>query len=83
MELYADATGCTVVEPAVDDATLLGTAMVAAAAAGLYGTLQAAAIVMQQEGRQRQPNLSRRIALDRDYETFRTMLRQRQVLDAL
>src|SRR6185312_16251901 len=48
MELYADATGCTVVEPATDDATLLGTAMVAATAAGLYGTLNAAAMAMQQ-----------------------------------
>ena len=31
MELYADATGCRVVEPAAPDAVLLGTAMVAAA----------------------------------------------------
>ena len=36
MELYADATGCTVVEPLEDEAVLLGTAMVAATAAGLY-----------------------------------------------
>ena len=28
MELYADATGCSVIEPATQDATLLGVAMV-------------------------------------------------------
>ena len=60
MELYADATGCTVVEPATEDATLLGTAMVAATAAGLYGTLNAAAMAMQQGGTSRRPNPERR-----------------------
>ena len=34
MELYADATGCTVVTPAEEDAVLLGTAIAAATAAG-------------------------------------------------
>ena len=34
MELYADATGCRVIEPA-EDAVLLGAAMTAAVAAGL------------------------------------------------
>ena len=43
MELYADATGCTVIEPAAEDAMLLGTGMVAATAAGLYPSLAAAA----------------------------------------
>jgi ribulose kinase len=83
MELYADATGCTVVEPAVEDATLLGTAMVASAAAGLCGTLQAAAMTMQQEGAKRLPNPARKAALDRDYQIFLTMLEQRQKLDRL
>ena len=41
MELYADATGCTVVAPPEEtDAVLLGTAMVAAAAAGLHPDLR-------------------------------------------
>ena len=39
VELYADTTGCTVVEPAEEDAVLLGTAMAAATAAGLYSGL--------------------------------------------
>ena len=43
MELYADAAGCTVIEPAADDAVLLGTGMVAATAAGFYPSLAEAA----------------------------------------
>jgi ribulose kinase len=81
MELYTDATGCTVVEPEIEDATLLGTAMVASVAAGLSGTLQAAAMTMQQEGSQRKPDPRRRAALDLDYRIFRTMLEQRQLID--
>ena len=44
MELYADATGCTVVEPLADEAVLAGTGMVAATAAGLYPDLNAACV---------------------------------------
>jgi ribulose kinase len=40
IRLYADMTGCTVVQPAGEDAVLLGTAMVAATAAGLFPGLQ-------------------------------------------
>ena len=83
MELYADATGCTVVEPATEDATLLGTAMVAATAAGLYGTLNAASMAMQQGGTSRRPNPDARAGFDRDYRVFLTMLDQRQAIDAI
>ena len=83
MELYADATGCIVVEPATEDATLLGTAMVAATAAGLYGTLNAAAMAMQQGGSSRRPNPDARSAYDRNYRVFLTMLDQRQAVDAI
>ena len=84
MELYADATGCTVVEPQADDAVLLGTAMVAATAgrplprprrrlpghaAGRHGT--------------RRPNPARTARFDRDYRIFLEMHRQRQALDAM
>ncbi|MDP1363047.1 FGGY-family carbohydrate kinase, partial [Klebsiella variicola] len=47
MELYADATGCTVITSAAEDAVLLGTAMVAATAAGLYPDLPAACMAMK------------------------------------
>ena len=59
MELYADATGCTVIEPLTEDSTLLGTGMVAATAAGLYPTLAYACSAMHQGGARREPNPQR------------------------
>jgi FGGY-family pentulose kinase len=83
MELYADATGCSVVEPVLDEAVLLGTAMVAATAAGLYASLPAACVAMQQQGKVRTPNAAARPRFDRDYRVFLEMHRQRQVLEAM
>jgi FGGY-family pentulose kinase len=83
MELYADATGCTVVEPVVDEAVLIGTGMVAATAAGVYPDLNAAGVAMQQRVRTRQPNPAAAKRFDRDYRVFLEMHRQRRVLDAL
>ena len=61
MELYADATGCTVIEPLADEAVLLGTGMVAATAAGLVSRpATRPALAMQQGGRaRRQPGRRR------------------------
>jgi len=82
MELYADATGCTVMEPLADEAVLSGTGMVAATAAGLFPDLGAACLAMRQEGRTRLPNPA--VArFDRDYRIFLEMHRQRQALDAM
>ena len=83
MELYADATFCTVVEPSTPDATLLGMAMVAANAAGLYPTLDQACLAMQQGGTSRAPDPTARTQFDRDYRVFLEMIRQRQVIDGL
>jgi FGGY-family pentulose kinase len=83
MELYADATGCTVIEPDAEDATLLGTATVAATAAGIYPTLNAACVAMHQGGRPRKPDPSARARYDRDYAIFLEMQRQRQLIDAM
>ena len=55
MELYADATGCTVAQAAEDDAVLLGTAMSAATAAGLFPDLPTAAAAMARPGPVTQP----------------------------
>ncbi|RCS21726.1 ribulokinase [Phyllobacterium salinisoli] len=83
MELYADATRCTVIEPQAEDAMLLGTAMVAATAAGLYPDLAAACTGMQKGGLERRPSLEAREALDRDYRIFLEMHRQRAILDRM
>ena len=55
----------------------------AATAAGLYGTLNAAAMAMQQGGTSRRPNPKVRAQFDRDYRVFLAMLEQRQAVDAL
>lgn len=83
MELYADATGCAVIEPLADEAVLLGTGMVAATAAGLFLDLNAACIAMQQGGRTRASNPAASGRFDRDYKIFLEMHRQRQALDAI
>jgi FGGY-family pentulose kinase len=83
MELYADATGCTVVQSSAQDATLLGMAMVAATAAGLYPSLDTACVAMHQPGSARPPAAAARIQFDKDYRIFLEMLRQRQAIDAM
>jgi FGGY-family pentulose kinase len=83
MELYADTTGCTVVQPAEEDAVLLGTAMVAATAAGLYPDLPRAAAAMAREGAVRKPDPARRAGYDRDYRVFLAMHEQRRALDVI
>lgn len=83
MELYADATGCTVIEPLAKDTVLLGTAMVAATAAGLHDGLKKACTAMQQGGKIRQPDPSAYARYERDYKIFLQMHAQRQALDAL
>ena len=83
MELYADAAGCMVIEPAAEDAVLLGSGMVAATAAGLYSNLAEAAGGMEQGGRKRLPNSAVRRRFDHDYAVFLKMHEQRQALDAI
>ena len=83
MELYADATGCTVVEPGCEDAVLLGTGMVAATAAGWFPRLTQACAAMAQPSRVREPNPAGRAQYDKDYRAFLAMHRHRQELDAI
>ncbi len=83
MELYADATGCTVVEPLTEDATLLGTGMVAAYAAGFYPSLAMACASMHQGGARREPDPAARRRFDKDYQIFLEMHRQRQSIDQM
>ena len=83
MELYADATGSTVIEPAAEDAVLLGTAMVAATAAGAFASLTDAAKAMQRGGRRRAPDATARARFDKDYAAFLAMHKHRQELDQI
>jgi ribulose kinase len=83
MALYADATGCTVVTPAEDDAVLLGTGIVAATAAGLHPNLAAAAAAMAREGEVLAPDPAKAERYARDYRVFLTMHEQRRALDAI
>lgn len=81
--LYADATGCRLLEPADGDAVLLGTAMIAAAGAGLFPALSEACAAMRRPARERRPDPAAQAALERDYRIFREMQRHRQALDAM
>jgi FGGY-family pentulose kinase len=83
MELYADATGCKVIEPVSEDATLLGTAMVAAAAACLYPSLTDACAGMYKGGRTREPDPAAAIRFDKDYAVFLAMQRHRAEIDII
>jgi FGGY-family pentulose kinase len=83
MELYADTTGCEVIAPEEEDAVLLGTGIVAAAAAGLHADLPTAAAAMAREGRVVRPDPARRAAYERDWRAFLLMHEQRRALDAV
>jgi FGGY-family pentulose kinase len=83
MELYADAVGCTVVEPVADEAVLTGAAALAATAAGLYPDLRSACAAMRHPGRERRPDPAARTRFDRDYRIFLEMQRHRRVLDGM
>jgi ribulose kinase len=83
MELYADATGCSVIEPATQDATLLGVAMVAATAAGLHPDLPSACSAMAQPGTIRLPDPAAMAQFDRDYRTQLAMQRHRAEIEAI
>lgn len=80
MELYADATGVTVVESEAEDAVLLGSAMIAAKAAGWHVNLEAACRAMRRAERCREPNAAMRARYDRDYAIFLAMHRQQKEL---
>jgi FGGY-family pentulose kinase len=72
--LYADATGCTVVLAREPDAVTLGSAINAAAAAGLHPDLASAGAAMCGEGRRVAPDARARAVHDAGYRRFRDML---------
>lgn len=83
MDLYADATGCTVSIPATEDATLLGTAMAAAMGAGLFRDLPQACAAMSQGGNTRPANPEALARFDRDYQVFLAMQKHRAEIEGM
>jgi FGGY-family pentulose kinase len=83
VELYADAAGVTIVQPHAPDAVLLGSAMLAATAAGLYPDLAAAAMAMDQGGSDHPPDPTATRRYDRDYRIQLEMQRHRQAIQAM
>jgi FGGY-family pentulose kinase len=76
VRLYADATGRRVVLPEQEDGVLLGTATVAAAAAGLHPSLAAAGLAMVRSGRTVDPDPAVRDFFDRRYALFLDLQQQ-------
>lgn len=79
-KLYADATGRRVTIAAGEEAMLLGTAMSAAAAAGMHGTIEAACGAMARTATVIEPDAARAVALERDYRVFLRMQAHRREL---
>ncbi len=83
MELYADVSGRTVLESAAPDPTLLGVAIVAATASGLFEDLASACSSMAQPCTQFVPDPEAQKRLERDYKVQLAMQRHRAELLAL
>jgi FGGY-family pentulose kinase len=82
-QLYADATGCVMHVPDGCDAVLLGSAIHAAACAGVFASTEAAGAAMRFPLRAVYPDPTRPKALPRDHALLRAMMRHRDELAAL
>jgi FGGY-family pentulose kinase/HAD superfamily hydrolase (TIGR01509 family) len=83
MELYADVSGRTLLESTAQDPTLLGVAIVAATAAGLYADIAAACTGMAQPSTSLPPDPEAQSRLERDCRIQLAMHRHRTELMAL
>ncbi len=79
--LFADCCGLPALRPDAPDTVMLGTAMAAATASGLFPDLPAAAQAMRRGATRFEPERAK--AYDRDYDAFRLMQRQREELRGL
>lgn len=80
-QLYADVTGRSIALHDGRDAVLLGTAVNAGLAAGLYSDLPDASNRMAPASRTIEPRPERAASSRRDYLLYQTMLRQRDALN--
>ncbi|MEO7939215.1 MAG: FGGY-family carbohydrate kinase [Burkholderiaceae bacterium] len=84
VQLYANATGCEIVLPREADGVLLGTALLAATAAGIHGSLLSAGQAMVHDRAVVAPEPEATGVHQRGYAAFRLLQGQRQqVLDLL
>ena len=83
VRLYADATECRVVLPAEEESVLLGTAMVACLAAGLYENIQAAGQAMRRSRTPIEPAHNTRQHFRTMYRRFHLMQAHRNELGAI
>jgi FGGY-family pentulose kinase len=83
VKLYADATDCTVVLPEESDSVLLGTAICAAAAAGLHGSLGEAARAMVRPATEIAPAPATRAHFAAQYRRFLLLHEHSRALAAL
>ena len=83
VQLYADATGCDVFLPREADGVLLGTALAAATAAGLFEDLQAAGQAMVFTRERVAPSTGAEAVHDAGYKAFRLLLQTRQQVQAM
>lgn len=83
MELYADVTGCQLVESAGGESVLLGTAMTAAITPGRFANLAEACMAMRQPVRERMPDARNKARYDRDFRIFLEMHRHRKTIAAM
>jgi FGGY-family pentulose kinase len=80
VQVYADATGCDVVLPRESDGVLLGTALAAAAAAGVHANLAQAGRAMVADGGRVSPQPATAAVHERGWRAFGLMVQQRQAL---
>lgn len=80
VQLYADMTGLTIFVPEMREAILLGTAINAATAAGLFESIGEAARAMSGPARAVTPDPARKASHDLDYKRHLLMLRFREEL---
>jgi ribulose kinase len=84
LQQHADATGCTLHLPQESEAVLLGSAMLAAVAAGIYGDIATAATAMCGTGRSIRPAGGKTAAYhDRKYEVYLRMYDDQMKYDKL
>jgi FGGY-family pentulose kinase len=83
VQLYADATGCWVALPVEQDSVLLGTAIVAATAAGLHDSITASARAMAHPGPEIAPDPANTAYFDQQYRAFLLMQKHEAELRSL